>query len=200
MRTRQGRADVSARAWSGQPTPPGPRPRVGTGGGPCAPPGGPGLATPAPARPSPAPRPPGSRPARPDPRRPPAPRRSLRPSAVSEGRGKEDAGRRPRRRFARSGKGQSSTSALSCAAPPPEPPRWPPGRSREPPTISASGAGCSGRWRGGPLGGRDVRCGNAPCCACVIASTGSGPAELHSRDCYRPRTGPRANGGELCGC
>lgn len=57
---------------------------------------------------------------------------------------------------------------------------------------------CPGRWRGGPLDGRDVSGGNAPCCACVLVSSGSGPAELQSRDCYRPGTDPPANGGELC--
>ena len=81
------------------------------------------------------------KPPAPAPPRPPAPRGPLRPSAVSRGPREGGRGWRPRRRFARSGKTQPSTSAPSCAAPPPGPSRWPPGRGREPPTISASGAG-----------------------------------------------------------
>lgn len=79
----------------------------------------------------------GTRPT-PAPPRPPAPRGPLRPNAVSRGPREGGRGWLPRRRFARSGKGQPSTSAQSCAAPPPGLPRWPPGRGREPPTISAS--------------------------------------------------------------
>lgn len=32
--------------------------------------------------------------------------------------------------------------------------------------------------------------GSAACCSCVVASKGSGPAELHSTDYYRPRGWP----------
>ncbi|XP_023377405.1 MORN repeat-containing protein 1 [Pteropus vampyrus] len=65
----------------------------------------------------------------------------------------------------------------------------------------------SGGWRGGPLGGRNVSGGNAPRRAVAVASSGSEPARIRSRDCYCPGTGPpaatppsdrRANGGGTC--
>ncbi|XP_045841138.1 translation initiation factor IF-2-like [Meles meles] len=94
--------------------------------------GGVGAATPVPARPSPPPRPPGH---------PPPAGTSPLPAAERGLRGPREGGRgqaaAPALRTV--GKGQPSTSALSRAAPPPAPPRWPSGRSREPPTISASG-------------------------------------------------------------
>lgn len=42
--------------------------------------------------------------------------------------------------------------------------------------------GRPGRWRGGRVGGRDVSGGNSPRYASAVASSGSGPRQLRSRD------------------
>lgn len=119
----------------------------------------------------------------PAPGRPPVPRGS---AAAERGlRGPREGGRAqgPRRRFARSGKGQPSTSAPYCAAPPPglQDGRRGGAESLQPFPLPV---------RAPFLGGRNVSGGNALCCAGADASSGSGPAQRRSRACYRPRTGP----------
>lgn len=129
----------------------------------------------------------------------------LRPSAVSESRGKEDAG--GGRADASLGPGRGSRALPLSTA-----------RRRLRASNMAAGAGprasnhfrfrcrAPGRWRGGPLRRRVVSGGNTPCRAGADDFFGSRPGVLRSRDCYRPGTEPnttppsdqRANGGGLC--
>lgn len=124
-------------------------------------------------------------PADPAPARPPVPRGS---AAAERGlRGPRGGGRGqgPRRRFARSGKGQTSTSALYCAAPPPgfQDGRRGGAKSLQPFPLPV---------RAPFPGGKNVSGGNALCRAGAGASSGSGPERRHPRSCDRPETGPVA--------
>lgn len=91
-----------------------------------------------------------------------------------EGREKEDAGRRPRRRFSWSGNGQRALPlrlarhrlrGLQDG-------RRGGAESLQPFPLPARAPSC---WRGCPLVGRDVSGGNTPCRAGAGASSGSGP-------------------------